>query len=90
MSIAFRSNVSVPRGMLERNGSKGMNTKTDFTLSFAPDAWEFSVVTHTPRSWLPPSIRSRQPLNPHTWQTRAARGLSWHRGGRAQRRELAR
>ena len=67
-----------------------MNTKTDFTLSFAPDAWEFSVVTHTPRSWLPPSIRSRQPLNPHTWQTRAARGLSWHRGGRAQRRELAR
>jgi len=67
-----------------------MNAKTDFTLSFDPDAWEYSVVTHEPRSWLPSSIRSRQALNPRAWQTRAARGLSWHRAGRAPRRELAR
>jgi hypothetical protein len=45
-----------------------MNAKTDFTLSFDPDAWECSVVTHTPRSWLPSSIRSRQALDPRAWQ----------------------
>jgi hypothetical protein len=67
-----------------------MNAKTDFTLSFDPEAWEYSVVSHKPRSWLPSSIRSRQALNPRAWQTRAARGLSWDRAGRAQRRELAR
>jgi hypothetical protein len=67
-----------------------MKTKTDFTLSFDPDAWEFSVVTHTPRSWLPSSVRSRQPVNPGSWQTRGARGLSWHRAGRALRRDLTR
>jgi len=67
-----------------------MNAKTDLTLSFDPEAWEYSVVSYKPRSWLPSSIRSRQALNPRAWQTRAARGLSWHRAGRAQRRELAR
>jgi hypothetical protein len=67
-----------------------MNTKTDFTLSFDPDAWEFSVVTHTPRSWLPSSVRSASAVNPKLWQSRAARGLSWHRGGRAAKRGLPR
>ena len=67
-----------------------MSAKTDFTLSFDPDAWEFSVVTHTPRSWLPSSIRSRQSLDPRARQTHAARGLSWRRAGRVQGRELAR
>jgi hypothetical protein len=64
-----------------------MNTKTDFTLSFDPEAWEFSVVSHTPRRWLPSSVPSRQAVNPRAWQTRAARGLSSHRTGRAPRRE---
>jgi hypothetical protein len=67
-----------------------MNAKTDFTLSFDPNAWEFSVVTHSPRSWLPSSVRSTSAVNPRFWQTRAARGLSWHRAGRAPRRELPR
>jgi hypothetical protein len=67
-----------------------MNTKTDFTLSFDPDAWESSVVAHRPRSWLPSSVRSRQPVNPRSWQTRGARGLSWHRAGRALGRDLTR
>jgi hypothetical protein len=66
-----------------------MNAKSDFILSFDPDAWEASVVTHTPRSWLPPSVRSRQSINLRVWQTRAARGLSWHRAGRAKNRALA-
>jgi hypothetical protein len=67
-----------------------MNTKTHFTLSFDPDAWEFSVVTYAPRSWLPSSVRSTSAVNPRFWQTRAARGLSWHRAGRAPRRKLTR
>jgi hypothetical protein len=65
-----------------------MNAKSDFTLSFDADAWEFSLATHTPRSWLPSSVRSTPAVNPRIWQTRAARGLSWHRAGRARRREL--
>jgi hypothetical protein len=67
-----------------------MNAKTDFTLSFDPEAWEYSVVSYKPRSWLPASIRSGQALNPRAWQTRAARGLSWHRTGRAARAERPR
>jgi hypothetical protein len=67
-----------------------MNAKTDFTLSFDPEAWEVSVVSYTPRSWLPSSVPSRQAINPRAWQTRAARGLSWHRTGRAPRRERSR
>jgi hypothetical protein len=35
-----------PRDRLERNRRKGMNAKTDFTLSFHPEAWEYSVVSH--------------------------------------------
>ena len=67
-----------------------MNAKTEFTLSFDPEAWEYSVVSHKPRSWLPSSNHSRQALNPRAWQTRAARGLSWHRSGRAPLRERPR
>lgn len=67
-----------------------MTVKTDVTLSFDSDAWEFSLATHTPRSWLPASVRSTSAVNPRIWQTRAARGLSWHRAGRAPRRGLTR
>ena len=67
-----------------------MNAKTDFLLSFDPDAWEFSLATYAPRSWLPSSMRSTSAVNPRIWQTRAARGLSWHRAGRSPRRELKR
>jgi hypothetical protein len=67
-----------------------MNAKTDFTLNFDPEAWEYSVVSHKPRRWLPSSVPSTQAINPRAWQTRAARGLSWHRTGRAARAERPR
>lgn len=66
---------------------KAMSTNSDF-LSFDPDAWELSVVTHAPRRrWLPASPPGARPLNTEFWQMRAARGLSWHRAGRAARRK---
>jgi hypothetical protein len=64
-----------------------MNSKSDFPLSFDPDAWELSVVAYRPRNWLPLSSRAGYAVNPRWWQTRAARGLSWHRAGRALRRK---
>jgi hypothetical protein len=64
-----------------------MNAKSDPTLSFDPDAWELSVVTHRPRTWLPTSHRTADAVNPRLWQTRGARGFSWHRGVRAVKRE---
>ena len=67
-----------------------MNAKTDLTLSFDPEAWEHSVVSHKPRRWLPSSVSSTQAINPRAWQTRAARGLSWHRTGLAARPERSR
>jgi hypothetical protein len=64
-----------------------MNSKSNFRLSFDPDAWELSVVAHRPRKWPPISSRAGYGVNPHCWQTRSARGFSWHRAGRAVRRE---
>jgi hypothetical protein len=65
-----------------------MNSKSDFPLSFDPDAWELSVVAHRPRNWLPVSSRAGYVVNPHCWQTRASRGFSWHRTGRALRGKI--
>ena len=66
-----------------------MNRKSDFALSFDPDAWELSVVAHRPRTWLPVSSGDGYVVvNPHCWQSRAARGLSWNRAGRALRRKI--
>jgi hypothetical protein len=67
-----------------------MYTKSYPTLSFDPDAWELSVVAHRPSSWLPRSSRTANTVNPQIWQTRAARGFSWHRAGRAIKRESER
>ena len=58
-------------------------------FSFDPDVGELLEVTQAPRRWLPASLPTAQPLNTQFWQTRAARGLSWHRAGRALRRERA-
>jgi hypothetical protein len=63
-----------------------MRIKSDPTLSFDPEAWELSVVAHRPRTWLPSSSRTVNAVNPRLWQTRAARGFSWHRVGRAVKR----
>jgi len=64
-----------------------MNGKSDSPLSFDPDAWELSVVAHRARAWPPVSSRPAYVVNPRWWQTRAARGLSWHRAGRALTRK---
>jgi len=63
-----------------------MKVKSDPLLSFDPDAWELSVVAHRPRTWMPSSHRVTNLVNPQLWQTRAARGISWHRAGRAVKR----
>jgi hypothetical protein len=63
-----------------------MNSRSNFQLSFDPDAWELSVV-HRPREWLPASSRLGCVVNPRWWQTRSARGFSWHRAGCAVRRK---
>ena len=67
-----------------------MNTKSYPTLSFDPEAWQLSVVAHRPRTWLPRSGRTANAVNPQVWQTRAARGFSWHRAGRAIKRDSER
>ena len=67
-----------------------MNTNSYPTLSLDPEAWELSVVAHRPRTWLPLSSRTANSVNPRVWQTRAARGFSWHRAGRAIKREFER
>ena len=67
-----------------------MNTNSYPTLGFDPEAWELSVVSHRPRTWLPPSSRTANSVNPRIWQTRAARGFSWHRAGRAIKRDSER
>jgi hypothetical protein len=63
-----------------------MNSKSNFRLSFDPDAWELSVVAHRPRKWPPISSRAGYRVNPHCWQTRSARGFFWHRAGCAVNR----
>jgi hypothetical protein len=67
-----------------------MNSKSHFPLSFDPDAWELSVVAHRPRTWLPVASRPGQIVNPRWWQSRAARGLTWNRTGRAPSRKPVR
>jgi hypothetical protein len=64
-----------------------MNNRADAFVRFEPETLGLAAVEVTPRSWLPFSdSRSAPVLDPALWQTRAARGLSWHRAGRAPRR----
>jgi len=67
-----------------------MNAKTDFTLSFDPEAWEYSVVSYTPRSWLPlvDSVRASG-QSARMADARRSRSVV-HRAGRVGRRELDR
>jgi hypothetical protein len=64
-----------------------VNNKSNFPLSFDPDAWELSVVAHRPRKWPRISTQSGYGVNPDCWQTRSARSFSWHRAGCAIRRK---
>jgi hypothetical protein len=58
-----------------------MNGKSNFPLSFDPDAWEFSVVAHRPRRWLP---TSRRPGSSLLAKTVSGRLLFAPRGARCQ------
>jgi hypothetical protein len=57
---------------------RALDTGDDLTLAARP-----------PGSWLPPALRLGAPLDPQLWRMRAARGLTWHRTGKARRRDYA-
>lgn len=64
-----------------------MNKRADAFARFEPETLGLATVEITPRTWLPLSgARFIPALDPALWQTRAARGLSWHRAGRAPKR----
>jgi len=44
---------------------------------------------HAQRTWLPAFATEPSTLDIARWQTRAAHGLSWHRGGKVLARRLA-
>ena len=71
------------------NGATVVNSKRDPRMTFDPDL--------TPReaealrtTWLPSSVRRDYPVAHTYWLTRASRGFSWHRLGRAPAREQLR
>ena len=65
-----------------------MNTHT---YGRALDAGDGDLIpaARLPGSWLPPALRFPPALDPQLWQMRAARGLTWHRTGKAFRRDYA-
>jgi hypothetical protein len=76
--------------MLERQWSTAMNTHSDYHAALeADDDTDLSPVTPPPGSWLPPAQRCGPTLDPRLWQRRAARGISWHRTGKAFRGDYA-
>jgi hypothetical protein len=67
-----------------------MNMRTNVSSSFAIADSDLTRASQVPGSWMPLTARIGVAVNPRRWQTRAARGLSWHRAGMALRRELGR
>ena len=64
-----------------------MNNRADELVRFEPETLGLATVEVTARTWLPFSeSRSAPVLTPALWQTRAARGFSWHRAGRTSKR----
>ena len=65
-----------------------MNNRADASVRFEPETLGLATVEAQPRTWLPVSLSRPGPaLDPALWQTRAARGFSWHRAGRAPKRQ---
>jgi hypothetical protein len=65
-----------------------VNNRGDVSVRFEPETLGLATLEAAPRTWMPVSLsRSGAALNPALWQTRAARGLSWHRAGRAPTRQ---
>jgi hypothetical protein len=66
-----------------------VNKRADVFARFEPETLGLATLEVTPRTWLPFSMsQPDRALDPALWQTRAARGLSWHRAGRAPKRLL--
>ena len=66
-----------------------MNNRADVSVRFEPETLGLATAEAAPRTWLPASLsRPGTVLDPALWQTRAARGFSWHRAGRAPKRLL--
>ena len=66
-----------------------MNTHTYGRTDIEAGDTDLSPVARPPGSWLPPALRLGAPLDPRFWRTRAARGFTWHRTGKALRRDYA-
>jgi len=65
-----------------------VNNRADVSVRFEPETLGLATVEVAPRTWLPVSLsQSGRVLDPALWQTRAARGLSWHRTGRVPKRQ---
>jgi hypothetical protein len=65
-----------------------VKNRVDVSVRFEPETLGLATVEVARRTWLP--FSPSQPgaaLDPAWWQTRAARGLSWHRAGRAPTRQ---
>jgi hypothetical protein len=65
-----------------------MNTHT-YGLALDVGDTDLSLVARPSGSWLPPALRVGRTLDPQLWRMRAARGLTWHRTGKAFRRDHA-
>jgi hypothetical protein len=62
-----------------------MNTFTHGSTALEVADCDLAPACQVPGSWLPPGLRTGRALDPQLWRTRAARGLTWHRTGRANR-----
>jgi len=61
-----------------------MNRKLDPRLMFEPEPLLRSVIAEPARrTWLPALVPADAAVDPQYWLSRAARGFSWHRSGRA-------
>ena len=65
-----------------------MKNTVEVSVRFEPETLGLATVEVARRTWLPFSpSQSGAAIDPACWQTRAARGISWHRAGRAPKRQ---
>lgn len=77
--------------LLLKPGERAMNPKSDPRVRFEPGLALRTVASESlRRSWLPALIPADYAIAPTYWLTRASRGISWHRAGRATSRDKCR
>ena len=81
-----RTPMRTHRGTLGPNGATVVNSKPDPRVTFDPDLIPRDAEA-LGTTWLPSSARRDYPVAHTYWLTRASRGISWHRSGRALVRE---